>query len=61
VVVRGEVDMIVGVVGGQGPKIEWGWGYSPAKPKTECNALGIGLTFKSSAGGAVGMCSVRLM
>ena len=57
--VQGEVDMTVGVVGGQGQKIEWGRGYSPAGLKTECNPLGIGLTFKSSAGGAVGMCSVR--
>lgn len=53
--------MTVEVVRGQGPKIEWECGYLPAKLKTECNALGIGLVFRSPAGRAVGMCRVRCM
>jgi hypothetical protein len=48
----------IAVVGDQGLKIVWGQGYSPAKWKTECIALGIGLVLKSSAGVEVGMCRV---
>jgi hypothetical protein len=57
--VQGEVDMTVGVVGGQGPKIEQGQGYLPAKPKSECVALDIALVFKSLAEGVAWMCRVR--
>lgn len=57
--VYGEVDAVVGVVGGQGPKIKWEQGYSPVKLKTECDTLGIGLVFKLLVGGAVGICRVR--
>ena len=56
---HGEVDVTIGVVGGQGPKIEQGRGYLPAKPKTECVALGIALVFKSLAEEVVWMCRVR--
>jgi len=41
------VDVAVGVAGGQGQEIVQGRGYLPAKPKTERNALGIDLVFKS--------------
>jgi hypothetical protein len=36
-------------------------GYSPAKPKTECEAFSIGLSSKLSARSMVGTCRVRLM
>jgi hypothetical protein len=58
---QGEVDVTVGVVGGQGPKIERERGYLPAKSKTERNALGIALVFKSLAWEVVWMCRVRWM
>ena len=41
------MDVAVGAAGGQGLEIVQGRGYLPAKPKTECNALGIDLAFKS--------------
>jgi len=50
-----------GVAGGQGLEIERGGGFWPAKPKSECGALGIDLAFKSRAGGVVQMCRVRWM
>jgi hypothetical protein len=37
----------VGAAGGQGLEIVQGRGYLLAKPKTECNALGSDLAFKS--------------
>jgi hypothetical protein len=49
----------VGVVGGQGLKIVQGWGYSPAKQKTECIAS-IGLVLKPSAGAGVGGIAVAV-
>jgi hypothetical protein len=36
-------------------------GISPAKPKIECGALGIGLVFKSLTGATVEMYRVRWM
>ena len=47
------------VVAGQEQEIDERRGYSPAKPKTECPALGIGLVSKRPAGSVVGTCKVR--
>ena len=55
------LDVVVAVVGGQGPEIVRGQGYSPVKQKTKHNALGIDLVLKSSAGVVVGMCRVGWM
>ena len=35
------VVVVVVVMGCQEQEIRWGQGFCPAKPKTECNALGI--------------------
>jgi hypothetical protein len=43
---------------GEGRKIEWGWGYWPAKLKTEHGALSIGLVLTPLTGGIVDMYSV---
>jgi hypothetical protein len=45
----GEVKGVVVVVGCQEWEIVQGRGFSPAKPKTEHNALGIGLLLKQIA------------
>jgi hypothetical protein len=50
--------VVIEVVGGPNPKIEWRWGVWPAKPKTECAALSISLVIKSFQGGVVGICRV---
>ena len=54
----GGVDVVVEVVGAQGPNVKWGQRYLPVKPKTECVALGISLILKLSVGVGVGICRV---
>ena len=53
------VNMWVEVVGGRDAEIEREWGFGPAKPKTECNALGISLVLKQTAGMVVESNGVR--
>ena len=48
--------MVVVVVAGQEQEIDERQGYSPAKPKTECEAPSIGLASKPLVGSVVGTC-----
>jgi hypothetical protein len=57
--VLGGVELVAEVAGGQGQKIEQGQEIRPAKPKTECDALGIGLLVKWRPESVVEMCWVR--
>jgi hypothetical protein len=56
----GGVKQVVEEAGGREQKFEWGRGICPAKLKTECNALGIGLILKCCMGSVVRMCWVEL-
>jgi hypothetical protein len=47
------------VVGCRDEEIAWGWGFGPAKPKTERNVLGIGLVLKWIAWVIVGTYWIR--
>jgi len=49
------------VVAGQEQDIDERWGYSPAKLKTKCEALGIALVTKPLAGSMARTYRVRLM
>ena len=57
----GEIDVVTVVVAGQEQDIDEGWGYSPAKPKTERPAFAIGMASKQLVGSVVGTCRVMLM
>jgi hypothetical protein len=45
----GEVEVVLVVVGCQEREIAQGWWFCPAKPKTERDALGIGLVWRPLA------------
>ena len=53
--------MVVAVVAGWEQEIDGSQVCSPAKPKSECPALGIDLALKQLAGRMVGTCRVMLM
>ena len=48
-VLWGEEEAVVVVMGCQEREIRWGQGFCPAKPKTECIALGINRVWRPLA------------